>query len=303
MMRYLLVFLTLTLLSSCKQKETKEETKAETTEVVASTQPTHAALKEALTLYASFDKGVDADFAKGDGRLYTVPNRQARDSAQVGLHKPDIRREEGKGRYGAGLVFTERSPGYIYYPSQDNIVYNKENWSAAISFWLSLDPATDLEPGYCDPIQITDSGYNDAGIWVDFTKENPRDFRLGVIGDRDAWNPNPEGPDNENPIFNARLTGVKNPPFGSGKWTHVLINFSGLNTPNGEASLYLNGEHKGTRSGIDTPFTWDYPLSNIYLGLGYIGLMDELSIYNRDLSEDEISTLYGLENGVKTLMD
>ena len=28
-------------------------------------------------------------------------------------------------------------------------------------------------------------------------KENPRDFRLGVIEDREAWNPNPEGPDND----------------------------------------------------------------------------------------------------------
>ena len=303
MRNLLLIFLSISFLYSCKQKPTQEETSTDVTEEVSKTDPTQTALKEALTLYASFDSSVDADFALGDSRMYTVPNRQARDSAQVGLHKPDIRREDGKGKYGAGLVFTERSPGYIYYPSENNITYNTDNWSAAISFWLSLDPATDLEPGYCDPIQITDSGYNDAGIWVDFTKENPRDFRLGVIGDRDVWNPNPEGPDNENPIFNARLTAVNNPPFAKDEWTHVLINFSGLNTENGVASLYLNGELQGTRTDIDTPFTWDYPLSNIYLGLGYIGLMDELSIYNRDLSQEEIGALYQLENGVQTLMD
>ncbi len=290
----LFIVLSFAVLYSCKQKEKTEE--------VPTTDTTHSILKEALTFYASFDGSVDADFALGDGRMYTVPNRQARDSAQVGLHKPDIRREDGKGKYGAGLVFTERSPGYIYYPSEKNIVYNTESWSASISFWLQLDPETDLEPGYCDPIQITDVGYNDAGIWVDFTKENPRDFRLGVIGDRDVWNPNPEGPDNENPIFNARLTGVKNPPFASDSWTHIVINFSGLNTENGEASLYMNGEHKGTRSNIDTPFTWDYPLSNIYLGLGYIGGMDELSIFNRALTDAEIKKLYGLEKGVHTLL-
>lgn len=302
-MRVLLFLLATSLLFSCKQKETAEEPAAEAELETKTENPNHRALKDALTLYASFDSGVDADFAVGDARMYTVPNRQERDSAKVGLHKPDIRREDGKGKYGAGLVFTERSPGYIYYPSENNIVYNTKDWSASVSFWLSLDPATDLEPGYCDPIQITDSGYNDAGIWVDFTKENPRNFRLGVIGDREVWNPNPEGPDNENPIFNARLTGVQNPPFGSGEWTHVVINFSGLNTPGGEASLYMNGELKGTRTGIDTSFTWDYELSNIYLGLGYIGLFDELSIYNRSLSDDEIKALYNLENGVQTLMD
>ena len=280
---------------SCKQKQPTQETPP--------IDKTPSDLKAALTFYASFDTSVQADFALGDSQMYTVPNRRARDSAQVGLHKPDIRREAGQGKFGAGLVFTERSPGNIYYPSAKNIAYNTADWSGAISFWLRLDPATDLEPGYCDPIQITDVSYNDAAIWVDFTKENPRDFRLGVIGDRNIWNPNPEGPDNENPIFNARLTGVKNPPFSGDVWTHILINFSNLNTGNGKASLYLNGEHKGTRDSIDTPFTWELAQSNIYLGLGYIGLMDELSIYNRALTTKEIQALYQLENGVHDILE
>lgn len=258
-------------------------------------------LKKALTLYASYDKGVDADFALGDKHLYTVPNRNARDSAEVGLHKPNIRIATDKGRYGDALLYTERSKGNIYYPSAKNIAYNSEDWSGAVSFWLSLDPATDLEPGYCDPIQITDVSYNDAAIWVDFTKENPRDFRLGVIGDRDSWNPEPKGPDNENPIFIEQLPVVKNPAFEKGKWTHILINFSHLNTKNGKASLYIDGELKGTRDAITDPFSWEIEQSNIYLGLGYIGLMDELAIFNRDLSESEITTLFQLENGVHTL--
>ncbi|WP_271783012.1 LamG-like jellyroll fold domain-containing protein [Aquimarina algiphila] len=265
---------------------------------------TQADLKSSLTLYASFDKGVQADFALGDDNLYTVPSRKARDSAQVGLHKPDISIAKDKGRYGDGLLFTERSRGNIYYPSAKNIAYNTSDWSGAISFWLSLDPATDLKPGYCDPIQITDVSYNDASIWVDFTKENPRDFRLGVIGDRDVWNPTPNGPDNENPIFIKQLEPVvKNPPFRKGEWTHILINFSNLNTENGQASLYMNGELKGTRKNISDPFIWELDKSNIYLGLGYIGLMDELSIFNRNLSDKEISTLYTLENGVQSLFE
>ena len=291
-----LVIICITSLYACKQNE---KTEKNTTPI----NQTHIDLKQALTLYASFDKGVDADFALGDSKMYTVPNRKAVDSAKAGLHKPDISRQDGKGKYGSGLVFTERSRGNIYYPSEKNITYNTNNWSGSISFWLSLDPAVDLEPGYCDPIQITDVSYNDAAIWVDFTKENPRDFRLGVIGDRDFWNPNPEGPDNENPIFNERLIGVKNPPFGTHQWTHIVINFSKLNTANGEASLYMNGELKGHRKNIDAPFTWDVSKSNIYLGLGYIGLMDELSIFNRNLTNNEITTLYHLENGVHTILE
>jgi len=285
LLKSFVVFLSLSILFSCSEKDT---TKAE--------------LKNALTLYASFDEGINADFALGDAKLYTVPNRKLRDSAKVGLHKQSVTREDNQGKYGGGLVYGDKSPGYIYYPSEKNIAYSKENWSSAISFWLSLEPETDLKPGYCDPIQITDSGYNDAGIWVDFTKENPRDFRLGVIEDRDAWNPNPVGPDNENPIFIELLPAVKNPPFDNGKWTHIVINLSGLNTENGEASLYMNGELKGTRSNISHPFTWELEKSNIYLGLSYIGLMDELSIYNKSLSQEEIKTLYTLENGVHSIL-
>ena len=35
----------------------------------------HAALKSSLTIFASFDRGVDADFAKGDPRLHTWIDR------------------------------------------------------------------------------------------------------------------------------------------------------------------------------------------------------------------------------------
>ncbi|WP_430965322.1 LamG-like jellyroll fold domain-containing protein [Spongiimicrobium sp. 2-473A-2-J] len=280
-------------LISCKEKNAKKVA------VKEDTTATH--LREALTFYASFDTGVNADFAAGDSLMYTVPNRNARDSARAGLHKPDISRQAGKGKYGYGLQFTERSKGYIYYPSTGNIAYSKENWNGAISFWLSLDPATDLEPGYCDPIQITDVSYNDAAIWVDFTKDNPRDFRLGVIGDRNSWNP--EGLEEEDDLFLPQLAAVNNPPFATGKWTHVLINFSGLNTEKGEASLYMNGELKGSRSDITDPFSWELDQSNIYIGLSYIGLMDDLSLYNRKLTENEIKALYALENGVQTILE
>ncbi len=288
-----IVLLCATILTSCKEKKVEKEGIEKDTITPS--------LREALTFYASFDSGVNADFALGDSLMYTVENRKALDSSRVGLHKSDISRQEGKGKYGYGLQFTERSKEYIYYPSSGNIAYNRENWNGAISFWLSLDPATDLEPGFCDPIQITDVSYNDAAIWVDFTENNPRDFRLGVIGDRNIWNP--EGLEEEDELFLPQLVPVNNPPFAKGEWTHILINFSGLNTEKGKASLYINGELKGVRGDIANPFTWELDKSNIFLGLSYIGLMDDLSIFNRELTTSEIKTLYSLENGVQTILE
>lgn len=286
---------------SCKEKTVqKEALEAPASEVSIEDV---SFLKEALTFYASFDGGTDATIAGGDGRMYSVPNRKARDSARVGLHKAGVSIAKGKGKYGDALDFTEDSEGYIYYLAKDNMHYMTQDWQGTISFWLRLDPATDLEPGYCDPIQITDSGYNDAGFWVDFTKENPRDFRLGVIGDRSSWNPIPEGPDNENPAFIEQLPVVKVPPFSRDQWTHVVITFKELNsqTKKGKAVLYLDGAFAAQRNAIDDPFTWEVEKSNIYLGLGYIGLMDEVSIYNRFLTKEQIKTLYTLEDGVKGL--
>lgn len=289
---------------SCNEKIKKTRIEEnQTKETKTSLSSDQAFLKNALTFYSSFDNGTDADFANGDKRIYSVLNRKTRDSARAGIHKPGVSIAKGEGRFGNALAYSEKSKGSIYYKSQNNMSYNTENWEGAISFWLSLDPAVDLEPGYCDPIQITDSGYNDAGFWVDFTKENPRDFRLGIIGDRTSWNPVPKGPDNENPIFIDQLVGVSNPPFKRGEWTHIVMNFTDLNTGNGKAAMYINGEMKVLRTDIKDPFTWELEKSNIYLGLSYIGLMDEVSIYKKHLSKEQIKALYELENGVAGILD
>lgn len=284
--------------SSCKNLG---EEKTENKQDIKKEDVVEANLKSALTLYASFDDTVNADFSKGDSKLYSVSNRKELDSAKVGLHKEGVTLQATNGKYGGALHYADKTKGYIYYKSLDNMAYSKSDWSGSISFWLQLDPDKDLKPGYCDPIQITDSGYNDAGIWVDFTKTLPRQFRLGVIGDRDAWNPNPEGPDNENPLFLEQLIKAKDAPFGNDKWTHVLINFSNLNTENGKAEFYVNGKNMGATK-IEEPFTWDYEKSNILLGLSYVGFIDDLSIYNKSLNQEEIKTLYRLENGVKTIL-
>ncbi|WP_115461760.1 LamG-like jellyroll fold domain-containing protein [Winogradskyella aurantiaca] len=249
-------------------------------------------LKEALTLYASFDTSIDADVANGDAKLYTVMNRREADSAIVGLHKDSVSHSKNLGKTDGALLFSGKTKGSIYYKSRGNIAYDSTNWNGAISFWLKLNPNEDLQPGYCDPIQITDVSYNDASIWVDFTKTLPRAFRLGVIEDRDAWNPEPEGPDNENPKFLDLLVRMDDPPFNRDEWTHVLVNYSGLNSPDGKAELYVNGDFVGVRENISNAFTWNLEESNIYLGLSYIGLFDELSIFNRSLSKEEIEVLY-----------
>ena len=261
-----------------------------------------AILGDVLTFHASFDNGVDADWALGDGQIYTAPSYAEQDQAVHGIGNPSVEVADDVGRFGDALRFTARNQHAIFYKAEDNVAYASENWSGTVSFWLSLDPATDLEPGFCDPIQITDAAYNDAAIWVDFTAENPRQFRLGVFGDLEAWNPEGLAPA-AHPGFGERLLIADEPPFATGQWTHAVITYDGLNTQRGGvANLYLDGERlPHTSDGIDEPFTWDLDQGAIRLGVNYVGLYDELSLFSRALTDDEVRALHALEGGVAAL--
>ncbi len=70
-----------------------------------------------------------------------------------------------------------------------NMHYRSEDWNGTISFWMRLDPDKDLQPGYCDPLQVTQFAWNNGSFFVDFDKDLPRDFRLGVFSDLKFWNP------------------------------------------------------------------------------------------------------------------
>lgn len=263
-------------------------------------------IRDALTFHASFDEGTVADFALGDPKIYTatasyINSKRKLDGIQEGMNNPDHGITDGKGRFGNAFEFgKEKGNTVLFYKSKDNIAYSPHNWSGSISFWLSVDPATDLD-GYTDPIQVTDASFNDASIWVDFTDDDPPGFRLGVIGDKDAWTL-----DTLNSSFmeefEKRLISIKKSSFSRSSWTHVLIAYDGLGIANSWASLYLNGEKIGTIKGIDDPFTWELEQSNIFLGLGFTGLMDELSIFNKPLTEEQAVELYQLKDGITSMI-
>jgi len=247
--------------------------------------------KDALLFHASFEKGVDADFAVVDRKLFTAPNYKELPSAKPGLDHPDVSVVQGAGKTGAALQFRRKNTRAVFYRADKNTAFEPKNWSGTISFWLNLDPETELEPGFCDPIQVTDSAYNDSAIWVDFTKdEKPRHFRLGVFGDRESWNP-AKTDDGKHPVFLNRLVVVRKYPFTKGTWTHVAITHSGLGSGKGAATLYLNGEKQGEASMIAEAFSWDPSRATLRVGVNYVGLFDELKVFSRPLTPAEIRAL------------
>lgn len=264
---------------------------------MAEDQPTMSAIRKSLTLSASFDESPHADFAKGDKQLYSATSAQ-RKEAQPGLPAGEIELAKGQGRNGGtALRFVKKSGKVIFYKAAGNVAYRPENWSGTVSFWLSLDPQKDLGDWYCDPIQITEKAWDNGALWVDFSKDDkPKHFRLGTFADHSIWNPTNRNFDSIPPAERPMFT-VTEPRFSAGTWTHVAFTFENFNSskPNGTAILYLNGKPEGSITGRNQQFTWSLDNAAIMLGMSYIGLYDDLSLFDRALSAAEIETLSKFE--------
>ena len=262
-------------------------------------------LQSSLTFHASFDGKLDAIKAPGDPALYSAPAMKARDQATPGLPASgEVLHARGEGRFGDALRFTRRKSPFVFFKAGRNVSYRPKDWSGTVSFWLEVDPAKELETGFCDPVQITPRAWNDAAFFVEFEKRAESiPFRLGVYADLDVWNPTKRKFE-EIPAAERPLVTVENPPFAGGKWTHVVFTFDRFNSgqPDGIARLYLDGAPRGSLSPRVQTFTWDTNAAVIGLGLGYIGALDELSVFDRALTEQEIQALHGLAGGVGSLI-
>jgi hypothetical protein len=273
--------------------------------VAAAAAPQRPSMREAITFHTSFDGSTDAVRAPGDQKLYSAGSFKEREQAQPGLPATgEVLLARGEGRFGDALRFTRRKSPVVFFKGGTNVPYARRNWNGTVSFWLKVDPERDLEPGFCDPVQITASAWNDAAFFVEFEKRPESiPFRLGVYADLKVWNPQnrkfAEIPSGEKPLLS-----VDTPPFAGGKWTHVVFTFDNFNTgnPDGVARLYLDGEPRGMLGPRLQVFTWDPEKVVVALGLGYIGLLDELTIFNRRLDDGEVRSLHALSAGVGSLI-
>lgn len=132
-------------------------------------------LRQALSFHAPFDGSADA-VVGSDRNIYTAETL-ARKSVMAGLHADGVVIAPGAGKYGDALRFSKTGPKVIFFKGA-NMPYASQNWSGTVSFWLKLDPDKNLNPDYCDPLQITEKAWNDAAFFVDFDKGASRVFRV-----------------------------------------------------------------------------------------------------------------------------
>ena len=209
----------------------------------------------------------------------------------------------GAGRFGDALRFEKKIDQVVGYRVPGNFPFRTNQWSGTVSFWLRVTPDEDIEPGYCDVIQITSKAWDDASFFVEFTKdEKPREMRLGVYADKKVWNPNNRDW-GKMPMEEKPLARVLRPPFKRDRWNHLVFTWHTFITgrPDGVCQLYVDGVPAGSISAREQTFHWDLSQSVMMLGLAYTGWMDDLAVFDRALSPAEVLTLHALPGGVSDL--
>jgi len=256
-------------------------------------------LAEALTLHASFDEGLDADFSRGDRACYDL---QGKNVSPVKLTE-DVALAPGDGEFGGSLQFKRKNPLRPAYKNAGVLDYNGKNWNSTVSVWLRLDPDKDLEPGYCDPMQIVGDDLGKGFIFLEWSKdETPRYFRYAIRPLVSIWNPK-NLPWDKIPAEKRPMVQLKRAPFAHDAWTHVVFTLENVNDKSAtqRGRLYLNGERQGEIKDWDLTFAWNPEQVMLVLGAAYVGYMDDLAVFNRALDDGEVKTLHGLKGGAREL--
>ncbi|MCE9562653.1 MAG: hypothetical protein K8U57_11460 [Planctomycetes bacterium] len=199
-----------------------------------------AKLAKSLTMHASFDKGLDADFSRGDKTCFV---QQGKELVQA---KPndEVKVVADAGRFGGALHFPKKGATRPSFKDRGVIGYNAKSWSCTVSAWLRLDPDKDLEPGYCDPIQIIGDDNKKGYIFCEWSKdETPRYFRYAIRPLFNIWNPDNK-PWGDIPFEKRPMVQVAKAPFSREKWTHVAFTVENINDKTNKplGKLFINGK-------------------------------------------------------------
>lgn len=257
------------------------------------------ALKSSLVFHASFDSMLNADFSKGDK---TAVIKKGKEFVPC-VFNDDVKLDATGGKFGGCLHFPKKGATRPQFSGVNMLGYNDKSWSATVSAWLRLTPDEDLEPGYCDPVQIVGDDTKKGFIFLEWSKnETPRFFRYAIRPLSHIWNPTNVAWDEI--VFDKRpMVQVANAPFRREVWTHAVFTLDQINdkTAKTSGSLYLNGKLQGRIEGWDLTFDWKPESVALVLGASYVGHLDDLAVFDRALSDGEVRQVFQLENGIASL--
>jgi hypothetical protein len=258
-----------------------------------------AKLARALTLHASFDTGLDADFSRGEKACCV---QKGKDLVPA---KPndEVKVAAGAGRFGGCLHFPKKGTTRPSFKDGGVLGYSPKGWSCTVALWLKLDPDKDLEPGYCDPVQVVGDDSKKGYIFCEWSKdETPRYFRYAIRPLFPIWNPENKAW-GDIPFEKRPMVQVDRAPFSRERWTHVAFTVENVNdkTKPQRGRLFIDGKLQGAIEKWDLTFAWDPAKVLLVLGAAYVGHIDDLAVFDRPLTDAEVGLVYGLKTGVREL--
>lgn len=241
--------------------------------VITATQKEPANLSSGLMLHWTFDKD---DFILSDAAaIKDISGNNLHGTLQGGV-------TQGLGKIGQGAWFDGVNRGFL--------VTNSPWWNLAgatrtFSFWIKVDSRT--YPGCCPSIFDYLQGGNTGSGWALMLGDAPNNH---LLLDHRA-SPNLSSPD--------RLTVQSTMPMNDNLWHHVVITMDGS-----MARMYIDGElnvSDGYSNLINrsSGVTDDMRVGHMseWTDVRYKGFLDDMRIYNRVLSIQEILSLYDLGVG------
>lgn len=250
-------------------------------------------IRDAVTLYASFDEDVKADVGGGERTLSTRKGdlKAKTFTFEKGFSDKAYRIAKGKGKAGGALECVGLLPdnGRVFFPAKGNVAFKKGGWSGSVSTWIKTDTEKLLKTKFCDPVQITQKGANDGGIWYDFNDKKPRDMRMGVFpavarGEKGVSEDDPKAP----------MVWVRKVGFKADDWHHVVLTWKNFDTGKADAlaTLYVDGKKVGDVKERSIAMAWDVEKAGVYVAVNYLGLLDEFAVFDRELSAAQVKRLY-----------
>jgi hypothetical protein len=99
------------------------------------------------------------------------------------------------------------------------------------------------------------------------------------------------------------MVALAKPPLTRERRAHVCFTFGNANTgaKDGWGRLYLDGVPAGEFRGWENTFRWDVEQNALTLGYSYTGLIDDIAVFNRALSDAEVKAVFGLPKGIAGL--
>ena len=224
-------------------------------------------LAPSLSFYASYEDGMDAAYARDDRRIYSAPSYDALSERGPWYWGQDVALAYDAGISGHALNFTGGLTQAVFYTGAANAPWAD---AGALSVWLH--PA-DFSGA---PLALTGEDPFAPAAAIDLSPD-PMQLVVRAIQGEGAAVPPP------------------------GDWLHVVVSISNA-ASGGKVDVYVNGEASTSFDVTDPEHSWEAARSTIRLGVNYVGLIDELAIFDRALTPVEVRLLDETPNLPASLM-